>query len=683
MRRWSILLFLCSLSLWAQNKPTKTVIQSGSLINKSSLGNTVIQRAGTNNNLRLDSLKLGKTLTSVDTVAKIEMYEIRDVYNNSISVDTTLTIKKYYANNFLRRDNFGLLAFNNDGQTYNTLDHGLRDIYALPQTGFSARMFAYLRSEDIFYYHVPTAFSELYYRSAISQGQNLDALFTVNTSEKFNFFVGYKGLRSLGSYINQLTSVGNFRIGASYLSKNKRYGLKTHFAFQDIGNQENGGITDPVLFEANQGIYKNRERLNVFFRDANSYFKGLRLYFNHNYRFVKSLQNDLWIGHESIYEYKTNFYTQVTPNPTNYFTSLDGTRTQINNYFGETFSGVRDKVRHYNLYNKFALGWTNKQAGRLSFFIDHTGYDYHYRSQVFDENGNVKVPSKLAAQIATIGGEYFFQHQKFDASVMARQTVVGETLSEIKGAILGKITKDVSVLGQYEFVSKIPDFTQRLFQSAFVPYNWYNEFSNEKHSRLRGDIQTPWFDASVNYHLITDKIYFSNDATTVDSNNRLQQLLATPKQYNGVINYFGVKLSREFTFGKFALDNTILYQQVIQDQSILNVPVITTRNTFYYTDYWFKKALFLQIGLKFSYFSKYYADGYAPIIGDFYIQNQQKIGGYPVFDVFVNAKIRTARVFISVDHFNAKWTSINYYTAPNYPYQELTFRFGLVWDLFN
>jgi hypothetical protein len=53
-------------------------------------------------------------------------------------------------------------------------------------------------------------------------------------------------------------------------------------------------------------------------------------------------------------------------------------------------------------------------------------------------------------------------------------------------------------------------------------------------------------------------LYF-NDAST--SEQELAKTIVAPVQYDGTINYLSVKLSRELTFGKFALDNTILYQK--------------------------------------------------------------------------------------------------------------------------
>src|SRR5690606_26660686 len=157
-------------------------------------------------------------------------------------VDTSLSIFKEYKFNYLRRDDYNLMPFANVGQTYNTLAYDFSDVRLKPRIGARARHFNYMEIEDISYYHVPTPLTELYYKTIFEQGHQLDALFTINTSENFNFSIAYKGVRSLGNYQNALTSTGNFRFTTNYKSKNQRYNLRAHIVFQDLLNRENNGI---------------------------------------------------------------------------------------------------------------------------------------------------------------------------------------------------------------------------------------------------------------------------------------------------------------------------------------------------------------------------------------------------------------------------------------------------------
>lgn len=682
MHKWALFFLLISVSVFAQRKPLRQ-ISTDNLQRVETRGNQAGQ-------VNFDAgAQSGVKVQQQDSIPPIEAYLIRDYQDYLTTFDTTLTIRDNYEVNYLRKDEFGLLPFSNDGQTYNTLDFGIGQYQAFPEIGFEARQFAYQGVEDVRHYHVPTPTSELYYRSAIQQGQTLDALFTTNLSEQFNFFVGYKGMRSNGAYINQLTSNGNFKIGASFLSKNNRYRMQTHLAVQDISSQENGGITDPYLFVASEDIYSNRERLNVFFRDAVSLYKGFRGYLQHRYNFVQTENNNaLALKHTFRYEYLTNAFSQGNTNPINYFTNIDGTQPESNlieNYYGNSFSSqINDKVRNRNFYNQLALSYDNGKLGELSFGIEHFGYSYYYHSQVLGENSELLVPNSLNDDIISVVGTYRLRTPKVAADFSGRQAIIGNTLSELSGLFSYQPWENIQVLAKYEFISKQPQLTQQLFQSNYVGYNWYNTFNNEKINRLQANIQTPWLNISADYQLLHDKVYFSLDNPPMDSQNRVREIVISPQQYSKPINYLGIRLQKEFTFGKFALDNTLLYQAVSQDENVVNLPQFITRNSLYYSDYWFNRALFLQTGFTFQYFTKYYADGYMPIVGDFYTQNYTKIGNYPVVDFFFNAKIRTARVFLKVENLNQLLMKQNkHFSAPNYPYRDMTLRIGLIWNFFS
>lgn len=192
---------------------------------------------------------------------------------------------------------------------------------------------------------------------------------------------------------------------------------------------------------------------------------------------------------------------------------------------------------------------------------------------------------------------------------------------------------------------------------------------------------TSWLTASAQFSILKDHLYF-NDVTLLSQKNVQTQIVA-PTQYSGTINYLSFKLSKEFKFGKFAFDNTVLYQKVGQDEAVLNVPELVTRNTIYFTDYFFKKALFLQTGVSFHYFTSYYANDYNPVIAEFFVQKEKQIGNYPVLDFFVNAKIQRTRIYFKVEHLNSSLTGNSFYSAPNNPYRDMTIRFGLTWNFFD
>ncbi|MEM9425047.1 MAG: putative porin, partial [Spirochaetota bacterium] len=85
-----------------------------------------------------------------------------------------------------------------------------------------------------------------------------------------------------------------------------------------------------------------------------------------------------------------------------------------------------------------------------------------------------------------------------------------------------------------------------------------------------------------------------------------------------------------------------------------------------------------------KYFTAYNMDGYNPLLGEFYIQNTESFGGYPLLDFFINARVKQTRIYLKAEHFNSSFGgNFDFYSAPNYPYRDFVIRFGLVWNFFS
>jgi Putative porin len=605
--------------------------------------------------------------------APITSYKIITLYRDTTFVDTTLAIKKEYDYNYLRRDIFGLMPFPNEGQTYTTLDFGLNKFNPYPEFGFKAKHFNYLEVNDIQYYSVATPLTELYFKTVMEQGQNVDALITLNTSERFNFSIAFKGLRSLGKYINQLTSAGNFRFTSSYFTKNKKYYANFHFTGQDLLNGENGGLTIPSDFESEDDTFKNRPRLQVFLSDAKSFLKGKRLFLDHSFRInSKDAKNNLFITHQLNYEHKFFEYNQAT------LTSQIGTGTATFNRFGDVPSTenikINDHTRYDRLYNKVGAIYENKTLGKLQFFIENFNYKYFYKLVQTVES--VTYPNQLKATINSIGGQYEYRKNKWNGKAMLSNSISTQSFRNFDANLEYQINNKNKVSFQYQNISKLPNHNFTLNQSTYISYNWLKNFKNEKINNIVVTANTQWVNASAQFTTLNDYLYFQ------DVQQEANQQLVTPHQYSGTINYLSLKAAKEIKYKKWALDNTFLYQKVTQNNAILNVPELTLRSTIYFSDNVFKKAMFLQTGIIINYFTKYYANDYNPILGEFFVQNQKQIGEFPMLDFFVNARVKQTRIFLKAEHFNSSFTGNTYYSAPNTPYHDFMIRFGLVWNFF-
>ena len=614
-----------------------------------------------NNSDPNDTLPKFNKNRDVTAKAPIDLYKIYTLQRDTTYVDTSLTIQSEYKYNLLRKDIFGLMPFSNEGHTYNSLDFGLANKTAFPNFGFRAKHFNYLEADDIKYYSVPTPLSDLYFKTVMEQGQSLDAFLTVNTKPNLNFSIAYRGLRSLGKYVNNLTSSGNFRFTSSYFTQDKRYILNAHFTGQDISNQENGGIVNLDEFETSENPFNERERIKVYFTNATSLLKGNRFFLDHSFKLNKENPNSLVFTHQFNQEYKFFEFTQDTPN----------------DRFGDRFTNkIYNKTRYNHFYNKLGVAYKTKSYGDLEFFIDDNKYNYYYNSVVYDSDGNIFVPNSISDRINNLGGNYSYLINKVNVRLHVSQSISDQSISNIEASGNYKINDDYKFEFKYQKLNSLPNLNYNLYQSGYVDYNWSNNFKNEKLNQFQFSALTKWLNINATYKVLDDYLFFDN------LTNDITQLNVKPQQYDKTINYFSVKANKEIKFWKFALDNTLLYQQVEQSSEVLNVPKIVTRNTLYFTGHVFKKAMLLQTGVTFQYFTEYYANDYNPLIGEFYVQNESKIGGFPMFDFFVNARVRQTRIFLKAEHFNSAWTGYDFYSAPNYPYRDFMVRFGLVWNFF-
>jgi len=426
----------------------------------------------------------------------IEDYKIVSIKRDTTVVDTSLTIAKDYKFNYLRKDRYGLLPFANTGQTYNTL------IYDFDQ-----------------------------------QGQQLDAFFSMNTSERLNFSIGYKGVRSLGQYLNSLVSTGNFRAAISYRTKNDKYHIRAHWVAQDLLNEENGGLTQQALsqFLSEDNEFAEREQLGVNLNDTENILDGTRVYLNHHFDLLHrkdSLHNySLRVGH--IFNSENKFY-QLTQN-----TSSD--------LFGDSFNqgSFRDRTDQEEVYNELFLTYEDERLGQLTFQANALSYDYGYKTTIIvdqDQDGvNEVIPDQLQGTNLSIGGGY--------SNKIGNLAIDGDGFN-----VHGNIAYDIKGQGHLKASilsnSRPANYNHLLSQSNYVNYIWHNEpnYDNVKTNTLQGTFTSKkWANIDVSASTINDYAYFG---LTTDS-------LVTSLQSQEAVNHLKITANKEFKYRKYALDATV------------------------------------------------------------------------------------------------------------------------------
>jgi len=596
----------------------------------------------------------------------VTLYKIVSARQDTTFVDTSLTIQRDYKFNYLRKDNFELQSFANVGQPYNTLAYEFENTNLKPLFAAQAQHFNYREIKEMQYFNVPTPLTELYFKTAFKQGQQMDAFFTINTSEQFNFSVAFKGVRSLGTYQHNLTSTQDFRFTSNYHSKNKRYNIVAHLTSMDLLNEVNGGITDEsvALFQSNDSDFKDRGRLGVKFQNAENELKGFRVYGKQEYELITKKdstdQNKLVLGNVISFEDKSFFYGQEQP-----FSE-----------YGESYktAGLWKKVYLEDFNVQGFARFENDFIGSLTAFIGYTDYNYGYDTKLILDDG--EITNRLKGNLVQVGASYKKTYKGFELFGEGAFNISGDfNANFLTAGASYLINNEHKVSAEIKTHSTAPNFNFLLFQSDYVNYNWQNDFNNVKTQQLKVDFTSEKIaNLSINYTGIDDYTYFTikaNDSTP------------TPHQFAGRVDYVKIKAQKEICYKKFGLDNTFLFQKALSGEEVLKLPNFITRNTLYFEDQWFKKALFAQMGVTFKYYGSYTMNAYDPVLGEFYVQNQIELGGYPQFDIFFNARVQQVRFYFKYENFNALFSGTNnYFSAPNYAYRDAVIRFGIVWNFF-
>ena len=642
----------------------------------------------------------------IDTLALINNYKVFYEDGSTATVDTSLTLQKDYKFNFLRQDYFELLPLSNVAQGFSRLGYDFLNQPLQPIMGARINHYGFFESDDIPYFQVPTPLTELFFRTTFKQGELVDALVTVNTSPKLNFMVSYKGLRSLGNYQNSRANGGQFRGSVNYNDAEERYQLRSHFVAQTRENQVNGGLNeDSIYFFENAPYYQevdnngnpvfddNGDPVEIFYDGfldrarlgnnmrGQSILSGRRFYLGQKYRLnnapADSLKQGITIGNRFTYEKR--FYEFSQSGNKTFFGDIDETiekvydrsdlKTITNETFIETKLPIIGHLKTGLMFNRWAysLGQNDTASNTLSI-----GQQVNQLALFADwEN-------QLGAY--TLRGKF---HHAFLADVATRHyEVEGQTV------FLKNFSADLGV----QYRSQPQNFNFYQYQSDYIDLNWdQTDLKNTKRLSIYARLNHKrWFEVDAQWHQINNFTYLRN----VTRLSRWgSELLITPTQSQDQLEYLKLRFLNEISLGKFSLTNTVQYQRVVQIEAdrptgelgepiLLSVPKWITRNTLAFSSQIFKKALFLQTGFHFQFFTGFYADAIHSVLGEYVTQNNKLIGEYPRVDFFANAKISQTRVFFKVEHLNNSISGYRYYVAPFFPYRDLSIRFGVVWNFF-
>ena len=591
-------------------------------------------------------------------------------------IDTTLTLQKYYALNELKKDEFELLQFANIAEPYAQLAYNFDKLSLYNDIGVRAKYQNYINLEDVEYYRVPTASTELTYQAGFEQGQYLNVLFTANLSPRFNFMIDNKNTHSIGQYRQSIASHNNFKSSFTYESENGKWSTRGAYISQTLENQESGGLDDQALtyFITKEPSVDKRDRLDVRLKGASSILGGKTYFIENEYDIVSEVYKakdstytpnifrpNITIGHQY---YSENKYYKYNEDITH------------NDIFGESYiSTTQDSLTHNQKYNKLYIKLKSDFIGDIKAEYQEVKSSL---VQVDTEQESANKPTKKLQYNATAIGLSWSKSfdnisikadvSKFIKGIMDSYYQTLEAVTKFKG---------VNIRVKVNINEKSPKLNTLLYQSNYKNYNWENNFANQTDKNIKLVADYKGYKIEASYSELENYIYFKDISETDEE-------FVSPFQYDNKIKYAKGTISKEFKYRKFGFDNRITYQKVMEGDRVFKVPELITRTTLYFSSYVFKgKPMYLQTGVTMKYHSLYTPDLYNPLLNEFYVQKESYLGNFRTYDLFLNAEVRRTRFYIKYENFTSKWAQANYFTTKRYPGRDSVVRFGFVWNFFN
>lgn len=516
-----------------------------------------------------------------------------------------------------------------------------------------------LSPDSIGFFRTNKRYSEINYHSGNFKEQQISILHSQNITRLWNagLFFDRQGVKDFMNFSDTFRS--RFAFFSWYKPASHKYAFFASAIWNTLKNGVNGGLESDSLFDntpvTNLGIKGLAYRISDAEQRTRSRIFSLSQYYylSRNDSTINNGGNRLRFNLATILARKSFAYKDDTPDSSFY----------SDYYFS---SSTYDSIRSDDLRNKISLMLPVKvlsskiNYSELNLFAGHQHVSYRHRTDSSWNN-------------ISVGASLNIKPDSSYSLLFAEADYIFSGLDE--GNYSGHIelkTPDFNY-GSFGLIlmssKKYADLVYRFYEGNNFLWRFDDQLP-EKYFSVDFSFSLKKFDIYLNAgrKFLTDYVYFGNDAM--------------PHQFFGKITVSQINLVKNFIYRNLHLDNSILYQEADKD-GIIQIPSIVSDHSFYHEKKYFRNVLRAAFGLTISYSSSYYANAFMPATGIFYLQNTTKTGGYPRFDVFVNLKVKNARLFIKLENAGDNIYDRSYYLTPHYPMPGRVLKFGLNWRFFD
>jgi hypothetical protein len=539
--------------------------------------------------------------------------------------------------------------------------------------------------ENVRYFDTKSPYTSLRYVQGGLFQQLLNVTHTRNINPRWNIGLDYQRLTSSRQYGYNSRNERHADdyavvVHTRWISADSNYHILAHFSHLNHHVNEQGGLLDSLSADPDNLITNYQEEGQSQLPPlqgsdptvrSNDYRNNWHVY--HQYKFGNGFQvyhifdrqthrysyNDYENRYDNFFNFRRDyFYPDVNEDRSyRYYFSDDSTRDNMRYVLYENRIGLKGTFR----------GWDYRLYARRRDFSVTYGGDYQvFRGIPYINPTNTPyeaVRERRSENFLGAWGQYNFRKN-------IRLYAEGEYL----------LFRDYKLSATFESPWFRAGYLSMLYSPTLVQqrmsgnhFRWNDDLKTTSVNQLFGQLNLKYkalyFEPSVTVMNLANYVYFDQTITPKQS---------TPFQV--------VQLGATLAFhGKvFHAINQAVFTQTTTDANVIRMPTWFLNARWYAEGYLFKKALYMQLGFDAHYKSDYYADAYMPAIAQFYLQDNFLVRGYPVIDVFANARVGRVRLFAKMSHVNQGVVFGNgYFTSAYYPGQRRAFGFGVIWPLFD
>ncbi len=527
------------------------------------------------------------------------------------------------------------------------------------------------------FYDTYTPYTDIdYVQRSNGDLQDLKGIYSRNINPLWNVAIRFNSMRTQGGYLSQLNKRNNIALNTRFQSQNGRYRGFLSGIWNNIRNQQNGGISD--LEEFTSPKTDARSRLGVNLEQAFSRYKTQDYTYDH-YLYLgeeqvdtvyqdkdtfisKSVSSPLQVHHKFSYQQRGYSYQDQNLQETDSFYTavrLDSTLT----YDSMRFSRLRNVLTIGNFQSPDSVvGGIRYRAG-AAWHLLNVDQGVYGNDTTLSENSQRFQQVLLKGKVAMDLGRFrlqargqFFPAGRYQGDLKTRANF-GLQIDSLQKLSLG-----------YRFQRRQPDFLYGTIESNHL--NWDVTLKKPFLNRIYGSYKNRAvnLEARVAYTLMNNYTYYDQSLE--------------PSQEEAPLNTVSGKVKHRFELSPFYWQNH-LQVQVFSKPDLIRLPNWQVNSSLYYKNWLFDSNLLFSAGLDFRYSQAYEGKAYYPDYNLRYLQDQQSIAGYPVFDAHLNFKIGRFRGFLKMAHINKGLAGHDYFGLPGYPIHPRMLTIGIKWTFFN